>query len=82
MAADRGIYIDQSQSMNIHIRSPTYKMLTAMHFHGWKSGLKTGMYYLRIQTTAKTQQFTIEEQKEEPILACSRDNPDCEACGS
>ena len=82
MAADRGIYIDQSQSMNIHIRSPTYKMLTAMHFHGWKSGLKTGMYYLRIQTTAKTQQFTIEEQKEEPVLACSRDNPDCEACGS
>ena len=82
MAADRGIYVDQSQSMNIHIRSPTYKMLTAMHFHGWKSGLKTGMYYLRIQTTAKTQQFTIEEQKEEPILACSRDNPDCEACGS
>jgi ribonucleotide reductase alpha subunit len=81
MAADRGIYIDQSQSMNIFIKSPTYKILTGMHFHGWKSGLKTGMYYLRIQTTAKTQQFTI-EQTEEPVQACSRDNPDCEACGS
>ena len=82
MAADRGIYIDQSQSMNIFIKNPTYKMLTAMHFHGWKSSLKTGMYYLRIQTTATTQKFTIEEKQEEPVLACSRDNPDCEACGS
>lgn len=52
MAADRGAYIDQSQSLNIHIQNPTMGKLTSMHFYGWKLGLKTGMYYLRTQAAA------------------------------
>jgi ribonucleoside-diphosphate reductase subunit M1 len=52
MAADRAAFIDQSQSLNIHIRDPTFGKLTSMHFHGWRKGLKTGMYYLRTQAAA------------------------------
>lgn len=52
MAADRGAFIDQSQSLNIHIQNPTMGKLTSMHFYGWKLGLKTGMYYLRTQAAA------------------------------
>lgn len=52
MAADRGAFIDQSQSLNIHIQAPTMGKLTSMHFYGWKKGLKTGMYYLRTQAAA------------------------------
>lgn len=52
MAADRSAFIDQSQSLNIHIRDPTIGKLTSMHFHGWRKGLKTGMYYLRTQAAA------------------------------
>lgn len=47
MAADRGPYIDQSQSLNIHVPNPNFAKLSSMHFHGWKRGLKTGVYYLR-----------------------------------
>ena len=47
MAADRDAYIDQSQSLNIHLADPNYGKLTSMHFYGWKKGLKTGMYYMR-----------------------------------
>lgn len=52
MAADRAAFIDQSQSLNIHLRDPTIGKLTSMHFHGWRKGLKTGMYYLRTQAAA------------------------------
>lgn len=52
MAADRAPFIDQSQSLNIHIQNPTMGKLTSMHFYGWKKGLKTGMYYLRTQAAA------------------------------
>ena len=95
MAADRGAYICQSQSLNVHIQDPNFGKLTSMHFHAWKLGLKTGMYYLRTKAAASAIQFTVEKQKqEEPItaekldqnradMACSLDNPDaCEACGS
>ncbi|OWB66571.1 hypothetical protein B5S30_g1912 [[Candida] boidinii] len=61
MAADRGAYIDQSQSMNIHLKSPTMGKLTSMHFYGWKKGLKTGMYYLRTQAAAAAIQFTVDQ---------------------
>merc|ERR1712029_1035412 len=56
MAADRGAYIDQSQSLNIHMVDATQAKLSSMHFHGWQLGLKTGMYYLRTKaaTDAKT----------------------------
>lgn len=62
MAADRGAFIDQSQSLNIHIQNPTMGKLTSMHFYGWKLGLKTGMYYLRTQAAAAAIQFTVDQE--------------------
>jgi ribonucleoside-diphosphate reductase alpha chain len=60
MSADRGKYIDQSQSFNLWFENPTYDKITSALFHGWKLGLKTGSYYLRSKPKAKTQQFTID----------------------
>lgn len=62
MAADRGAYICQSQSLNLFIDSPNTSKLTSMHFHAWKKGLKTGMYYLRTQAATQAVQFTVEKQ--------------------
>lgn len=62
MAADRGAFIDQSQSLNIYIQAPTIGKLTSMHFYGWQKGLKTGMYYLRTQAAANPIQFTIDQE--------------------
>ena len=59
MARDRGAYICQSQSMNLWIEEPNYKILTSMHIYSWKCGLKTGMYYLRRKAKHHAQQFTI-----------------------
>jgi ribonucleoside-diphosphate reductase subunit M1 len=61
MAADRGAFIDQSQSLNIHIAEPNYSNLTSMHFYGWKRGLKTGMYYLRTRPAVDAIQFTVDK---------------------
>lgn len=63
MAADRGAFIDQSQSLNIHIEKPNYGALSSMHFYGWKKGLKTGMYYLRTKPAANPIQFTVDKTK-------------------
>ncbi|XP_018430433.1 PREDICTED: ribonucleoside-diphosphate reductase large subunit isoform X2 [Nanorana parkeri] len=63
MAADRGAFIDQSQSLNIHVAEPNYGKLTSMHFYGWKQGLKTGMYYLRTRPAANPIQFTLNKEK-------------------
>jgi len=63
MAADRGAFIDQSQSLNIHIAEPNFGKLTSMHFYGWKLGLKTGMYYLRTKAAASAIQFTVDKTK-------------------
>ena len=60
MSADRGIYIDQSQSLNIHMVDATTAKLSSMHFHGWQLGLKTGMYYLRTKAAADAIKFTVE----------------------
>ena len=68
MAADRGHFIDQSQSMNLFIESPTMSKLSSMHMYAWKSGLKTGMYYLRSKAKARPIQFSLE--------------PDCVACSA
>ena len=65
MAADRGAYICQSQSMNVHIQDPNFGKLTSMHFYAWKKGLKTGMYYLRSKAAASAIQFTVEKSKQE-----------------
>ena len=76
MAADRGAFIDQSQSLNIFMESPTLAKLSSMHMYGWKKGLKTGMYYLRTRSKAQPIKFTID-----PALACSRENPEsCQMC--
>ena len=71
MAADRGAYICQSQSLNLFIDTPSTGKLTSMHFHAWKKGLKTGMYYLRTQAAAQAVQFTVEKQgaiSVEPVI--------------
>ena len=80
MAADRGAFIDQSQSMNLFVENPTFAKLTSMHFYAWRAGLKTGMYYLRSKSATEAIQFTV--QKPADAKACSIDNPNCEACGS
>ena len=64
MAADRGKFICQSQSLNLFLEAPNFKILSSMHFYGWKQGLKTGMYYLRTRPSSKAIQFTIEPEKE------------------
>lgn len=63
MAADRGAFIDQSQSFNIHVAEPNYGKLTSIHFYGWKMGLKTGMYYLRTKPAVNAIQFTVDKVK-------------------
>merc|ERR1712084_219654 len=63
MAADRGAYIDQSQSLNIHMTDASFAKLSSMHFHGWHLGLKTGMYYLRTKAAADAIKFTVEVDK-------------------
>lgn len=92
MAADRGAYICQSQSLNLHVQNPNFGKLTSMHFHAWKRGLKTGMYYLRTKAAADAIKFTVQKQAAETLepvydqaaaMACSLDNPDaCEACSA
>ena len=66
MAADRGAYICQSQSMNIFMQDPNFGKLTSMHFYAWKKGLKTGMYYLRSQAAAAAIKFTLDKSALEP----------------
>lgn len=63
MAADRGAFICQSQSLNLFVDNPTTAKLTSMHFYAWKKGLKTGMYYLRTQAASQAVQFTVEKQE-------------------
>ena len=81
MAADRGAYICQSQSMNIHMQDANFGKLTSMHFHAWKKGLKTGLYYLRTKAAADAIKFTIvKDEKSQTMedkqaaVQCSIDN--------
>ncbi|ETO26767.1 ribonucleoside-diphosphate reductase large chain [Reticulomyxa filosa] len=94
MAADRGAFIDQSQSLNIHMMGANFGKLSSMHFYGWEKGLKTGMYYLRTKAATDAIKFTVDHEaiekdeklkklqakKEQSLaaLACSLDNK--EAC--
>jgi ribonucleotide reductase alpha subunit len=84
MAADRGAFICQSQSMNLWVQDPTYNILNAMHFHSWKKGLKTGIYYLRRKAKHQTQQFTIEPEKNTSTntQAQASNEEVCEMCSS
>jgi ribonucleoside-diphosphate reductase alpha chain len=65
MAASRGAFICQSQSLNLFVADPTYAKLTSMHFYGWKKGLKTGIYYLRTRAPVMAQKFTIDPELEQ-----------------
>jgi ribonucleoside-diphosphate reductase alpha chain len=83
MSADRGNYIDQTQSLNLFIQEPNYNNLTSMYFYGWQKGLKTGLYYLRRRSTVKAQQFTIEPELNNEVV----DDEDeekfvCDSCGA
>jgi ribonucleotide reductase alpha subunit len=88
MAADRGAYIDQSQSLNIFMENPSVAKLSSMHMYGYHRGLKTGMYYLRTRAKAKPQQVTVTPPTassavptEEDVIACSLANPEgCLMC--
>jgi len=97
MAADRGAYICQSQSLNIFMENATNSKLTSMHFHAWKLGLKTGMYYLRTKAAVDAIKFTIDKKykvedanakapeltHEEEVAMCNIENgDDCDMCGS
>jgi ribonucleoside-diphosphate reductase alpha chain len=94
MAADRGAFICQSQSMNVFLQDANFGKLTSMHFYAWEKGLKTGMYYLRTKSAADAIKFTVDaelirEQKEKERdmayaeITCSLDDPDgCVMCGS
>ncbi len=83
MAADRGAYIDQSQSMNLWLEDPTYNTLTSMHFYSWKKGLKTGIYYLRRKPKHQAQKFTIELELEEKTSSNNNlDDEICEMCSA
>lgn len=87
MAADRGAFICQSQSLNLFMAEPNMAKLTSMHFYAWKSGLKTGMYYLRTKAAADAIKFTVEKvqssEDKQVDISCSLDNPDeCIVCGS
>ena len=79
MAADRGAFICQSQSLNLWVEDPTYNVLTSMHFYSWKKGLKTGIYYLRRKAKHQAQQFTIEPKNAKPTE--ERDEI-CEMCSA
>ncbi len=75
MSADRGAYICQSQSLNIHIQDANFGKLTSMHFYAWKKGLKTGMYYLRTKAAVDAIKFTVEKQAEIQLKPVSPTHP-------
>jgi len=90
MAADRGPYICQSQSLNLWIEDPDYKTLTSMHFYSWQAGLKTGIYYLRRKAKHQAQQFTITPPQQQLVVGQQigqekkvvADDIGCEMCSS
>ncbi|KAI5057519.1 hypothetical protein GOP47_0027534 [Adiantum capillus-veneris] len=97
MAADRGCYIDQSQSLNIHMDQPNFGKLTSLHFYTWSKGLKTGMYYLRTRAAADAIKFTVDpssmkesaqstdddtEVRMAPMVCSIENKEECLACGS
>ncbi|KAF7459368.1 putative ribonucleoside-diphosphate reductase, large subunit [Cryptosporidium felis] len=74
MAADRGPYICQSQSLNIHMENANFAKLSSMHFYGWRKGLKTGIYYLRTQSATRPIQFTVDQQLLKSDVAKDQDS--------
>src|SRR5690606_11303965 len=68
MSRQRGYFIDQSQSLNLFMENANFSKLTSMHFYAWKSGLKTGMYYLRTKAAADAIKFTLDNSKKQEVL--------------
>ena len=75
MSRQRGYFIDQSQSMNLFMQDPDFGKLTSMHFYAWKSGLKTGMYYLRTKSAVNAIQFTVSKKKESLPAGAEEEKP-------
>jgi ribonucleoside-diphosphate reductase alpha chain len=92
MSKGRAPFIDQGQSLNVHMEDPNFGKLSSMHFYAWKAGLKTGMYYLRGRAAVNAVKFTVNSENapanktttdNQAAMVCSIENPeDCEACGS
>jgi len=82
MAAERGAFVCQSQSLNLWLEDPNYNNLTSMHFYAWNKGLKTGIYYLRRRGRHQAQQFTIEPEKRETTGEIQQEDEICEACSA
>lgn len=97
LAADRGAFICQSQSMNLFVENPNFGKLSSMHFYAWQKGLKTGMYYLRSKAATDPIKFTLSDEHQQARVskkkvetanvetegqACNLDDPDCLMCGS
>jgi len=80
MAADRGAYVCQSQSLNLYVGDPDYRKLTSMHVYAWQKGLKTGIYYLRTKSVVKAQQFTVEPVAQ--VSAQKKEEEECVMCSS
>jgi len=90
MAAARGAFICQSQSLNLFVADPNYAKLTSMHFYGWKKGLKTGIYYLRTRAPVMAQKFTVDpdlqreaaKSEQQRVLRKNAGEEECTMCGS
>lgn len=82
MAADRGPFVCQSQSMNLFFEKPTVEQVRKALFMAWRLGLKTGIYYLRQPAAVDAIKFTLENETEPTPQACSLDNPDCISCSA
>jgi len=82
MAADRGAFIDQSQSMNLWMAEPNQNKISSMHMYSWKKGLKTGMYYLRTKAASQALQSLGIEKPKERIIKPPTEDEDCLYCSS
>jgi len=88
MSADRGAFICQSQSLNIHLQEPNFGKMTSMHFYAWERGLKTGMYYLRTKAAADAIKFTVAKEKKSDFIPANDKEGEansmfeCVGCGS
>jgi ribonucleotide reductase alpha subunit len=90
MAAQRGAFICQSQSLNLFVADPNYAKLTSMHFYAWKQGLKTGIYYLRTRAPVMAQKFTVdpdlqkaaEKSEHERVMKKYAADEGCTMCSS
>jgi len=88
MSADRGAFICQSQSLNIHLQEPNFGKMTSMHFYAWEKGLKTGMYYLRTKAAADAIKFTVAKEENKNFIPANdkegeaNSQFECIGCGS